>query len=332
MRSLFVGLALFFAPALLFAGHHSSIRTDEFSVQVEQGLQIAVHHKVRDHGPIKGVVLLIHGAWADYRIWDLPDRSVMDYLARRGYNVFAMDLRGMGDSEFAGSFWSITIPDRAGDAIAVAQHIVANTGKKLAVIGWSEGSLVASMVAAQAPDLVDRVGLLGASGVAYFSPPQFAPLLAELIAAGADRVLLPPDDMFYLMFAVDPATGQPTIDTTAFDKYYAQSEPDSLNVIIEASTPDFFTQVMAPIFLAIRAPVVVADGALDLVAGATRAEALYNMLTTKDKQLVIFKHNAHAFFIEDNFRFTWTVFGKILRDRDDDDYGDRDCESYVRCR
>src|ERR1700687_2821403 len=75
-----------------------SIVSSDFFVKTADGVSIHVHRKVGTKGG-KVPVLLIHGTWGDGRTWDFPGRSLMDYLAVNGYDAYALDLRGMGNSD-----------------------------------------------------------------------------------------------------------------------------------------------------------------------------------------------------------------------------------------
>ena len=118
----------------------ASIQSSDFFVTTADNASIHVHRKTGEH-PHKVPVLLIHGTWCDGRIWDFPGRSVMDYLARRGYDVYSLDLRGMGSSDHPANYFTIDIVSRVQDAVAVASYIVANTGRAPVVVGWSQGGL-----------------------------------------------------------------------------------------------------------------------------------------------------------------------------------------------
>ena len=48
-------------------------------------------------------VLLIHGYGQNRYAWHLPGRSFSNYLARAGFDVFNLDLRGHGRSRHLGS-------------------------------------------------------------------------------------------------------------------------------------------------------------------------------------------------------------------------------------
>ncbi len=133
------------------------IQSFDFFVETTDNVFIHVHRKVGTAAN-KVPVLLIHGTWCDGRIWDFPGRSVIDYLAVRGYDVYALDVRGMGSSDHPENYFTIDIISRVQDAVAVAGYIVAHAGRAPVVMGWSQGGVVTGLLAASAPHLVAGIG------------------------------------------------------------------------------------------------------------------------------------------------------------------------------
>jgi pimeloyl-ACP methyl ester carboxylesterase len=99
----------------------------------------------------KPCVLFIHGAQNDHSVWILQSR----YLAHHGYAVLAVDLPGHGRS----------VGPALSSVEAMASWVLALMAsvnvKKATLIGHSMGSLIALQAAAQAPDQVSALGLLG---------------------------------------------------------------------------------------------------------------------------------------------------------------------------
>jgi pimeloyl-ACP methyl ester carboxylesterase len=302
-------------PSQAGASSPRSIVSDEFFVESGDGLAIAVHHKARREGCDKQPVLLVHGTWGSAQTWDFPGRSVMDRLAQRGYDTYAVDLRGMGDSEYRGSYLEIGLVARAEDVAAAALHILDTTGRKPVIIGWSQGGMITAIVAASRPGLVAGVGLFGVPGNGLHIDPAFAAMLEELIRSGVEKWLPPPElieTLYFLFFGTDPRTGKPTMDSEAFAQLYATSFPDSVEALVEQALPELYAAFVTPAFSKIEVPTLVADGALDVLVGAERAKALYDLLVCEDKELVIFPRNAHGFFLEDNFEATQRVLDAFL--------------------
>ena len=117
------------------------------------------------------IVLFVHGAtYPAHTAFDLPlgGMSWMDYMAARGYDVYAVDLRGYGRStrpkemdEPAEKNPPLTTGDAAvRDISAAVDHIRARRGaKKINLVGWSWGTTLMATYAAANPDKVNRLVL-----------------------------------------------------------------------------------------------------------------------------------------------------------------------------
>jgi pimeloyl-ACP methyl ester carboxylesterase len=286
----------------------STIQSRGFFVETSDGVSIHVRHeKVRRGGTTKVPILLVHGTWQTSQIWDFPGRSVMNHLAKNGYDVYALDMRGMGESERPPDppdYNTIHLLDRVKDLEAVASYIKDTTGRPPVVAGFSQGGALTGVLAATRPDLVAGVGLFSVPANGFFVPLKFQELAGELVASGEDHFLPLPEDVYALTFGFDPVTGRPTISDAAFRTYYSLSEPDSVQVILEMMSPEFYQAAITPSWAKIKAPALVVDGAQDLVVGEESATALYEALGSENKDLIIFNQNAHAWFVEDNYKAT----------------------------
>jgi pimeloyl-ACP methyl ester carboxylesterase len=307
----FLALAMLVMSALLARAQQPVIQSSDFNVVTSDGVSIHVHRKVGP-APNKVPVLLIHGTWGDGRTWDFPDRSVMDHLAVRGYDVYALDLRGMGTSDHPANYFTIDIVNRVNDAAAVATYIVTTTGRAPVVMGWSQGGVITGLLAASVPQLVAGVGFFSVPEDGFFVPPAFQPLLDSIIASKVDRFVPTPDEIYAVAFGIDPITGKPTMSADAFLTFVSISEPDSVRAVGEEVTPAFFDAALVPAWPTIHVPALVVDGALDPLVGADRAQALFNALGSTNKQLVIFPRNSHGWFLEDNHDANLRVLDQFL--------------------
>jgi pimeloyl-ACP methyl ester carboxylesterase len=319
-------VATFLMGGLPAAGQEPSVQSSDFFVSTSDNISIHVHRKMSANLS-KIPVLLIHGTWCDGRVWDFPGRSVMDYLAVRGYDMYALDMRGMGESAFARSYFQIDLIGRVQDAIAVANYIVNSTGRAPVVMGWSQGGVITGMLATVAPKLVAGIGLLSVPAGPFIVPPAFGSLpqeLQQLAQNGVDRFPLTPDQFYALAFGTDPITSKPTMSPVAFATLVSlefatptQSQADSIAAIGELVSPAFFSSPAGPAWTGIQVPALVVDGALDPLVGADQAQALFDALGSvvpqpANKQLIVFPRNSHGWFLEDNFDATMRVFDRFL--------------------
>jgi pimeloyl-ACP methyl ester carboxylesterase len=128
-------------------------------------------------GPKEPPVLIVHGATLGGALFDipLPGYSLMSELARRGHNIYAVDIRGYGLS-LAGAVMDrppdenppfARLDDAVRDVVAAADFVRERSqSEAVDVIGFSWGSVVAARFAGHNPQRVRRLVL-------------YAPLYAE---------------------------------------------------------------------------------------------------------------------------------------------------------
>ena len=304
-----LAVSVVIATTAAAAEQRNDIQDREFSVMTPDHVSIHVREKARK-GPPKVPVLLVHGTWSDSRVWDFPDRSVMDYLASRGHDTYALDLRGMGSSDRPADFDTIGLGDRLLDVATVATYIVATTGHKPVVAGWSQGGVLVGLLAAYAPDLTAGVGLFSVPGSDFYVPPAFADLISAV--SEFDRYLPDRDVIYGIGFGIDPIAGKPTMSADAFETFYQLCQPDSVQLVTGMANAELYRQFVTPAWSRITVPALVVDGAQDLIVGEKRAQDLFDRLGSRRKQLVVYPRNAHAWFLEDNSEAVLRAFGRFL--------------------
>lgn len=127
------------------------MKTEELPVQgaqhwvVQEGLRLFIWEKYQGGPQGKPVLVLAHGsATAGRESFDLkvpghPEYSLMDFLARRGFDVFAPDMRGFGSSTRPEGH--ITTEQAAGDLNDVVDFICKLRGvTQVHLLAWSWGT------------------------------------------------------------------------------------------------------------------------------------------------------------------------------------------------
>jgi pimeloyl-ACP methyl ester carboxylesterase len=177
-------LVLMLIATILGHGTMTSAETPSESTRVvmeetmvpakDPGTQIYVRNKHLadfNHSAPAKTVLFVHGAtYPAETSFDLPldGLSWMDYIARRGYDVYLMDVRGYGRStrppemnEPADEHPPIADTDTAvRDVSAVVDYILTRRGiRKLDLLGWSWGTAIMATYTASNPEKVERLVL-----------------------------------------------------------------------------------------------------------------------------------------------------------------------------
>lgn len=176
-----LGRAILVVVVLLAGGcasHHggrASLETEEFMIPAaDPGIQLYVRNK-RPAGASQfaadRVVLFVHGAtYPAETAFDLPldGTSWMDYIARHGYDVYLVDLRGYGKSSRPPEMDQpadrnpplTTNEDAVKDISAAVEFIRKRRGvEKINLIGWSWGTTLMATYTARNNDKVAKLVL-----------------------------------------------------------------------------------------------------------------------------------------------------------------------------
>ena len=151
-------------PILVFASFALSEAQEVVGVEhwVESdGIKLYVWEKYVGNPSGKKVVVLVHGsATAGKESFDLqvpgkPSYSLMDFLAKEGFDVFALDTRGFGRSTRPETH--ITTQQASEDVNAVVDAILKLRGvQKVNLLGWSWGTQCGGMFVMARPEKVEK--------------------------------------------------------------------------------------------------------------------------------------------------------------------------------
>jgi pimeloyl-ACP methyl ester carboxylesterase len=233
-------------------------------------------------------VLLVHGrTWSARPDFDLQveseDLSLMDGLVDEGYAVFAVDLRGYGETPRDDTGW--LTPNRAADDVAIVMSWIAGNGDwriKPHLFGWSMGSTISQLAVQRHPEIAASLTLFG-----YWRD---------------DDAQLPPDEP-----GIEPAMAATTAEAAASDFVVPGS-------ISEAAIDAYVSQALAadPVRVDVRnmdqynaldgarikIPTLVIAGEFDPLAPAVNQAKLVVRLATGQKQYVSVPGGDHAAFLE----------------------------------
>ena len=125
------------------------------------------------------VLILVHGLGARGEDWS----PLLPSLAAAGFHVYVPDLLGYGRSAKPDVDYSITLEEElVADFMQNLQIEHAEVG------GWSMGGWIALKLAADRPELVDRLMVFDSAGV-YFPPTFDATLFTPTDAAGLSHLI-----------------------------------------------------------------------------------------------------------------------------------------------
>jgi len=129
---------------------------------VENGnVKLYLWEKFEDESNGKPIVILAHGSATagkqsfDLQIPELPSFSLMDYLAKEGFDVFAPDIRGFGRS--TRPELHITTAEACEDLRATVDYILKlRDREKVNLVSWSWGTQYGGMFIMAYPDKVSK--------------------------------------------------------------------------------------------------------------------------------------------------------------------------------
>jgi pimeloyl-ACP methyl ester carboxylesterase len=233
-------------------------------------------------------ILLVHGrTWSALPDFDLQvdgeDLSLMDGLVEAGYAVFAVDLRGYGETPRDDTGW--LTPNRAADDVALVLEWIAahrDWDRLPHLFGWSMGSTISQLAVQRRPGLVSSLTLFGYWRDDDVEIPPDAPgiepeRLANTAQAAASDFITPGsisqraiDAYVEAALASDPVR----TDIRSTDQYNA----------LDASTIDV--------------PTLVIVGEHDPIAPPVYQAKLFSRIGTGHKQYVSVPGGDHAAFLE----------------------------------
>jgi pimeloyl-ACP methyl ester carboxylesterase len=231
-------------------------------------------------------ILLVHGrTWSAIPDFDLQvegeDLSLMDGLVERGFAVYAIDMRGYGETARDASGW--LTPDRAAADVAVVLDWISGTrGGKPHLFGWSMGSTVSMLAAQRRPDLVSSLTLFGfwhdLDVVLPADAPGSVPQRLQNTAAAAASDFITPGSISQKAIdtyvAVSLTTDPVKTDLMHYDHYNAL-DPAKITM-----------------------PTLVMHGEFDPIAPSAFQAKLFARIATGHKQWVSVPGGDHAAFME----------------------------------
>jgi pimeloyl-ACP methyl ester carboxylesterase len=233
-------------------------------------------------------ILLVHGkTWSALPDFDLQvdgeDLSLMDGLVAEGYAVYAVDLRGYGETPRDDSGW--LTPERAADDLAIVLEWISGRKewrRKPHLFGWSMGATRSQLMEQRHPGLTSSLILFGywRDDDVPFPPdePGIEPQeLANTALAAASDFITPGsisqeaiDRYVEMALAADPIR----VDLRGQDQYNA----------LDASR--------------IMVPTLVMQGEFDPLGPTAYQAKLFARIGAGHKQWVVIPGGDHAAFME----------------------------------
>ncbi len=240
------------------------------------------------------------------RCWKMQ----VPYFARQGFRVVTFDGRGNGKSDRPRSGY--TTDDFARDTLAVMDALSID---RAAIAGFSAGSRWGMQVAAEHPERVTHLALIGPAANLNGGPRRNldAFLAAPPDFEGRNKYnavywrLDYPDflDWFFRNVFSEPHSTKGIEDAVAWG---LETTPDVLiSTIVESATPH-----MAMFAAALRCPTLILHGAEDRIIPLANGEAIHDAIPSS--VLVVFEGCGHAPHLRDPVKINMLIHEFIGRD------------------
>lgn len=263
----------------------------------------------------RGAILLVHGrTWSARPNFDLrvPGASLMDALVAEGYAAYAVDLRGYGGTPRDTSGW--LTPDRAArDVSAVLEWVrgreETGNGSRAGItrranaprpvlLGYSQGAMVATLVAQRRPELLSGLVLFGypyPGSDARRSAPADAAVPARrrttAAAAGEDFI-------------------SPAVTPPGVKEAYVRTATTTDSIRTDWRLESQFAELDPA---GVRVPTLLLDGERDPYANAANHPQFFSRLGTADRWWVVLPGADHAAHLETQRAFVNALLSFIER-------------------
>lgn len=259
-------------------------------------------------GPVRGTILFVHGSSMasqptfDLQVDGMPEASVMDWFASRGFNTWCFDCRGYGRS-YKGEDVLATIADGADDAKAVSDFIIERgESGPLFAYGISSGALRAATFAERHPDRVSRLALDAMVWTGEGSPTLEQRRKKIDDWRGTVRRPVNQEFMWSIFTRDHPGTVHDSFAQPFIDQVLALDDSMPNGTYIDMCTR---LPLVDPEKL--EAATIVMRGEFDGIAGIDDLLAFFKRLPNADKEFAVMKGISHASFTQKNFLMAYQI-------------------------
>jgi len=258
-------------------------------------------------------VVLVHGSsnsalpTFDLTVPGHPDYSLMDWLALRGWDVWAMDHEGYGRSTVTSG--NSDIATGVEDLKAAARLITAETGcTEFNLYGLSSGSLRVAAFAQAAPEHAARIVL-----DAFVWTGEGSPTLEKRKAGiaqfkASNRRAIDVDYLVGIFLRDGPGTTD-----LAVAEACARAQLEYDDSVPTGTYLDMTTKLPLVDPAKIRAPAFVVRGEHDSLATMDDLLKFFDSLPTNDKRFAVLPHLAHVATLGKNRHVLWNAVDGFFR-------------------
>ncbi len=289
----FLGLAMISFVDTQTSCDAAEVGRQEFFVTTDMGMKLMVVAKTPTAGRLGKAILLVHGSGVGWVYWDIPfrDYSIMDYLAQKGLDVYAVECRGYGKSTKPNGM-EVNATTTAADLRPVITEITKKSGvNKVSLAGHSSGGAVLLVAAGMYPELLDRMILIGAPYKKVH--PNFVAYATKVIEMAKE----PGKDYVPNLHYKDVEKRLDAYDEDVV-AWYKKVVEEQYGLMPGGVYPDVIQNPGIPVVPRTKIPTLVLNGSNEYVVDPDDALALFKDLGAPDKAMIILPGGFHLMFIE----------------------------------
>jgi alpha-beta hydrolase superfamily lysophospholipase len=266
----------------------------EFFVDARKDVKLFVTAKTSSTGRTGKAVVLVHGSGVGIECWDIPlrDYSIMDYLAQRGIDTYAVQCRGYGESNKPDGM-QVNAVSIASDLKAVVEGVAMRSGvSRVSLVGHSSGGTVVLVAAGTYPELLDRMVVMGTRYKKV--NPQFVAYATKVIDAAKE----PGNDYVPNTHYLDVEDRLDAYDEDVVT-WYKKLVAEKYGLMPGGIYPDSVLDNPAePFVTMVKTPTLILNGSREYVVDVADTVAMLADLATPDKAMVIHPNGYHLMFLE----------------------------------
>jgi alpha-beta hydrolase superfamily lysophospholipase len=286
----FIGCAAVVIPN---AAGAAEVGRQEFYVTTDTGMKLMVVVKTPASGRLGKAILLVHGSGVGWVYWDIPIRNygIMEDLAKKGLDVYAVECRGYGKSTKPNGM-EVNATTMASDLKSVLKEIIKRSGvSKVSMAGHSSAGSVLLVAAGTYPEMVDRMVLIGAPYKKIH--PNFVTYATKVIEMGKEPGKDYVPNLHYK--EVEKRLDAYDDDVVA---WYKKIVEEQYGLMPAGVYPDVIKNPGIPIVSTTKVPTLILNGSNEYVVDPQDALDLFKDLGSPDKAMIILPGGYHLMFIE----------------------------------
>jgi alpha-beta hydrolase superfamily lysophospholipase len=269
------------------------ILREEFFVETDTGMKLMVAARIPRTERLGQAVLLVHGSGVGWQYWDIPirDYSVMDYLAGRGFDVYAVECRGYGKSTKPKGL-EVTAATMATDIKFVATSILKRSGvNRVSMVGHSSGGTTLLVAGGKYPELIDRMVIIGTPYK------KINPMFLDYVHKVIDMATEPGKDYVPNLHYQDLESRLDDYDEDVLT-WYKQLVEEQYSLMPGGLFPDLINNPGLEFIPTMTVPTLILNGSNEYVIDPDDSLAMFRDLGVKDKSVVTQPDGYHLMFVE----------------------------------